>query len=291
MSWLLFMDESGHDHKKMPYEVRGGLAIHAGKLWSFVQDLKRREFMAFGTQLSNFGVEIKGHRLLDKDRFKWAGQGSQMTDDDRRKHCRSFLAKGVEKGSPARNEFTAYGQACLEMAEGIFESINEHKGVLFGVAIPREIKKPLTYEASEYLRKDQVFLLERVFNFLESKKELGLIVLDEVEKSSDRQFAKRMERYFEKTSRGKYRAKWIVPVPFFVASDMAYPIQAADVCIYCINWGYRVPLEMRAEFRSDIKDRFSNWLKSLQFTGEVSNDGQLHTSYGIIFVPDPYTPR
>jgi len=27
MSWLLFLDESGHDHKNCPYEVRGGVAI------------------------------------------------------------------------------------------------------------------------------------------------------------------------------------------------------------------------------------------------------------------------
>jgi hypothetical protein len=33
MSWLLFIDESGHDHKNCPYEVRGGVAIHASRLW------------------------------------------------------------------------------------------------------------------------------------------------------------------------------------------------------------------------------------------------------------------
>ena len=27
MAWLLFLDESGHDHKQMPYEVRGGIAL------------------------------------------------------------------------------------------------------------------------------------------------------------------------------------------------------------------------------------------------------------------------
>ena len=27
MAWLLFMDESGHDHKDSPYEVRGGYAL------------------------------------------------------------------------------------------------------------------------------------------------------------------------------------------------------------------------------------------------------------------------
>jgi len=37
MSWLLFLDESGHDHKTTPYEVRGGVAIHAGELWPFVR--------------------------------------------------------------------------------------------------------------------------------------------------------------------------------------------------------------------------------------------------------------
>ena len=25
MSWLLFIDESGHDHRTMPLEVRGGV--------------------------------------------------------------------------------------------------------------------------------------------------------------------------------------------------------------------------------------------------------------------------
>ena len=40
MSWLLFLDESGHDHRTMPYEVRGGVALHASELWPFVQDMR-----------------------------------------------------------------------------------------------------------------------------------------------------------------------------------------------------------------------------------------------------------
>jgi hypothetical protein len=32
MAWLLFMDESGHDHKQVPYEVRGGFAIQDRRL-------------------------------------------------------------------------------------------------------------------------------------------------------------------------------------------------------------------------------------------------------------------
>jgi hypothetical protein len=74
MSWLLFLDESGHDHKNCPYEVRGGVAIHASMLWPLVQELQAAELSAFGANLREYGKEIKGSKLLDKDRFKWASQ-------------------------------------------------------------------------------------------------------------------------------------------------------------------------------------------------------------------------
>lgn len=32
MSWPLFMDQSGQDHKSMPYEVSGGVARHASPI-------------------------------------------------------------------------------------------------------------------------------------------------------------------------------------------------------------------------------------------------------------------
>jgi hypothetical protein len=66
MSWLFFIDESGHDHKHTPLEVRGGVAIHASKLWNFVQAWQRLEQDAFGVRLSEFGKEAKGAKLLDK---------------------------------------------------------------------------------------------------------------------------------------------------------------------------------------------------------------------------------
>ncbi|MCH9647822.1 MAG: DUF3800 domain-containing protein [Deltaproteobacteria bacterium] len=203
MSWLLFLDESGHDHKTMPYEVRGGVALHSGELWSFVQGIQQLELASFGTELHQFRVELKGSKLLDKDRFKWAAQGPVMTDEERRKHCRGFLTKGLEKKSPSRSEFTAYGQACLEMATGVFERLRDHRAQLFAAAIPRRIQKPETYEAAEYLRKDQVFLLERYFYFLEQEKQHGLLVMDEVEKSEDRRFVRRLESYFRRTQTGR----------------------------------------------------------------------------------------
>ncbi|MDO8678277.1 MAG: hypothetical protein Q7R30_06895 [Acidobacteriota bacterium] len=71
------------------------------------------------------------------------------------------MTKGLEKKPPVRQEFTAYGQACLEMARGVLELLRQMDAQLFAAAIPAAVVKPATYQAEEFLRKDHVFLLER----------------------------------------------------------------------------------------------------------------------------------
>jgi len=293
MSWLLFLDESGHDHKQMPYEVRGGVAIHVSKLWPFIQAAQQMELHCFGAQLSLYAKEIKGSTLLDRKRYRFAAQDSPMADEERRRHCRSFLTKGLEKKKkPIREEFTAYGQACIEMAEGLFQLLHNHEGKLFAAAIPRSAKKPSTYEAKEFLRKDHVFLFERFFYFLEEQQEDGLLVMDEVDKTEDRRFVRRMERYFTRTTPGRYRTTWIVPVPFFVSSEMTYAVQAADLCIYCVNWGFRLDtIGMSDPKREEIANQFGPWLNRLQFHGQGYRDGKVFETFGIVYVPDPYAAR
>ena len=290
MSWVLFLDESGHDHKHMPYEVRGGIALHACELWPFVQSMQRLEFQSFGCQLHQFRKELKGSTLLDPKRFRFARQAPRMEPESRGKHCRGFLTKGLETKQPTRDEFSAYGQACLEMAGGIFQLLGQHRAVLFAVAIP-PIRPPRGFLFEDYLRKDQVFLLERYFYFLEEKREHGLLVADEVEKVADRAFVRRLESYFTKTMSGRYRAEWIVPTPFFIASDMIYAMQAADLCIYCVNWGFRIPSRgMDAQTRTEVAEQFGPWLNRLQYRGQGYRDGTVFDSYGISFVPNPYGP-
>ena len=292
MSWLLFLDESGHDHKGMPYDVRGGIAIHAGKLWPLVQAVQRLELDCFGVPLTLYKKELKGSTLLDKKRFRLAGQAARMSDGSRRRHCRAFLTKGLEKKTPVRDEFTAYGQACLEMARGVLQLLFDYGAVLFAAAIPQSVCKPPSVEADEYLRKDQVFLLERFFYFLETKREHGILVMDEVDKTEDRRFVARLQAYFMKTGNGRYRTTWIVPTPFFVASDMTYAVQAADVCIYCVNWGFRVEgIGMNAVAREEIAREFGPWLNRLQFRGQGHREGEVFESFGIVYVPAPYSAR
>lgn len=205
-----------------------------------------------------------------------------MSGEERRKHCRGFFTKGLEKKPPSRDEFTAYGQSSLEMARGLFQILFEHRAVLFAVAIPRTTIKPDTYKADEHLRKDQVFLLERFIYFLEGERQHGLLVMDEVEKTADHHFTRQLQGSFSRTVTGRYRSKWIVPALFFVVSDMVYPIQAADLCIYCVNWGFRLPsLGMDAAVRPEIETEFRPWLDTLQFRGEGQRNDAVFKSFGI----------
>jgi len=289
---LFFIDESGHDHKTMPLEVRGGVAIHARKLWSFIQGWQRLEQDAFGVYLREFGKEGKGYKLLDRDRFRWASQTSPMAEGERRKNIRSFLQKGREKKPPSSTEFAAYGQGCLEMARGVFDLLISHEARLFASAIRRGMKPPVNFKEIDYLRKDHVFLFERFAYFLESQAEHGLIVMDESEKNLDKKFMARMESYFTRTATGRNRSYWIVPAPLFVSSEMTYAVQAADICLYAINWGFRLPSwEAGIDKREELAVEFGPKLRRLQWEGEGYRDGNVYRSWGIVFVPDPYVSR
>jgi hypothetical protein len=211
-----------------------------------------------------------------------------MAEAERRKQALNFLNSGAQHRTPRRDEFTAYGQACLAMAEGIFQLLMSHDARIFAAAIPCDVT-PADVPSVEFLRKDIVFLLERFFYFLEAERAPGLLVMDGSEKQADRKLVRRIERYFTETMTGRQRTQWIVPVPFFVESDMAYGIQIADLCIYCLNWGFRRG-GMTAATRPEIEP-FVAILEKTIWHGDGYRDGRVFKTHGTVYVPDPYTPR
>jgi hypothetical protein len=292
MSWLLFMDESGHDHKTTPYEVRGGVAIHDSRVWPFIRAVISLEQDCFGVRLADFKKEFKGEKLLDKDRLIWNSQDAMQSDSERRKNVRAFLTKGLQKLPPTRSEFTGFGQASFQMAQGLFRLLRDHEAKIFASAIPRAVREPEDYAYKGFLRKDQVYLLERFYYFCYKQQERGLLVMDQVEQQSDYRFVRKLERYFVRTNKGIQRADWIVPAPFFSSSYLSIPIQVADVCIYCINWGYRRRGGMVAETRHKIAEQFGGWVKRLEYSDRrETSDGKVRKIFGISYVPDPYGPR
>jgi hypothetical protein len=98
-----------------------------------------------------------------------------------------------------------------------------------------------------------------------------------------------MHRYFTQTMAGRQRTAWIVPSPFFVESDMAYGVQAADLCIYCLNWGWRLG-NMTEATRKEIEP-FCWLLDKCIWSGEGYRDGKVFKTWGTVYVPDPYEAR
>lgn len=232
-------------------------------------------------------------KLLSKDRFEHAAQMPEIENVKRQHLCRSLLQAGLEKRPPTREQLTAYGQASLRMADGIFVLLERHKALIFASAVPRGTARlPAGAPAPpDILRKDHIFLLERFFYFLEKERQMGLLVMDEVEKTEDRRFVRRLHDYFVKTGPCRERSRWIVPSPFFVASDMALPVQAADVVIYAFNWGYRHPANMTAPTRPEIEARFGARIQQLNWKGEGYDGVHTYRSFGIFCVPDLYLRR
>jgi hypothetical protein len=93
--------------------------------------------------------------------------------------------------------------------------------------------------------------------------------MDQSDKNEDRRFLKRIGDYFEKSQNGRRRAQWIVPTPLFVDSELSAGVQAADICIYCVNLGFRRrEWEFTGQSRDDIRQAFGGNCGSLQFQGE-----------------------
>ena len=293
MSYLLFMDESGHDHKSLPYEVRGGICLRDNAVGAFTDDMKRLELNCFGDHLHNYGSEIKAVKLLRKDRFKWADYERKIPSSERRKLCRQFLAATARGSSPTRRGFCAYRQASQAFVRLLFSSLRSFDAKVFGSMIPRGTGRPPTTANPELVRKDITFLFERFYYFLDEKREMGMIVMDETDRTDDRRFMRKLERYFVAHERGREHASLIIPTPFFVGSDMSYPVQAADVVIHCIAQSYRAPrIGIDADVRADISSLVGDRMKPLvaHFRRE-SEDGSTYNSDSVFLVTDPWREK
>ena len=175
------------------------------------------------------------------------------------------------------------------MARLVFDALKAMDARVFACVIPASVIKPAKYVAQDFLRKDHVFLLERYFYFLEKQNQHGLLVMDEVEKVSDRRFVRQMDKYFSQTATGRHRTSRIVPVPMFVASDMSLPVQTADLVIYCINWGYRnETMGLLEPTREDVASEFALRIDELQHRGQGYRDGRVFNQWGICYVRNPY---
>lgn len=290
MSYMLFMDESGHDHHALPYEVRGGICLEVGQVWEFTQKMKRLEFACFGDHLRNYGSEIKATKLLEKKRFKWAAATTKFPAEQRRELARGFLARTARGENPPPDMWRAYGQASIEMARGLISLLGRNDVYAFASLIPKGSARKPDDVPEDFIRKDLTFLFERFYYFLEDQNSNGLLVLDETDRVDDRRYLRRMERYFSAHDKGRQHSGLILPSPLFTGSEMSYAIQAADVLIYILATAYRPPhSDIQAVRRDDVSNLVGGLLPKLVYkTTRTAQDGTRFRSESIFLVEEPW---
>lgn len=286
---LLFLDESGTDHSAAPYEVLAGVAIAERNLWPLIQSVRAAEREFFGMTLSTAGAEMKGKKLLKGKTFRFAAQDAILPAHERRSLAQTFLEKGQREARGevvkySRREFTAYGQAVLGFVERVFGLSGQFGVKVFGSMISTDAPQP----SGGMLRKDYAYLFERFFYYLEdtSRDEMGLVVFDELERSSCRRLIDRMADYFLNTYKGQQRSSRILPEPFFVHSDLTTAIQIADLVAYSLNWGVRLK-SMTEPTRSEM-EYLGNLAFGLRYVGQRPDPAtdEVRPIYGLTYIDD-----
>jgi hypothetical protein len=269
---LLFVDESGHDHHKMPCEVLAGVAISEDALWNLVKSIRAAERELFGDYLRNLRVtELKAKRLLKKKRFKSAARPVAIPEPDLAGLAHAALKKGAAASDAgtafsgaSERELVAYSRQVLAFAHELLAICARHSVQVFASVVDVNAPRPPVAN----LRKDYVYLFERYFYFLETlpPRERGLVVFDELDKSQSHVLIQQMAKYFLGTTTGRYRSGRVVPEPFFVHSELTTGVFLADFVAYVIGWAWRAQ-GMTGGVREELRP-LATKIAELQFRGE-----------------------
>lgn len=288
---LLFIDESGHDHREAPYEVLAGVAIRERDLWNLIQAIRDAELEFFGLHMAEVGLEFKGRKLLKRKTVGFAAEGAPIEVNQRRNLVRQLLQKGWQRSQGMTvddvkfNELVAYGQTTIAFVRRVFELATRYQARIFAAMVSTSAPR---HADPLFLRKDYAYLFERFYHYLEaiSQDEMGLIVFDELEKAQSRILLGQLEKYFLESGTGYQRSSRIVPEPFFVHSDLTTAVQLADLAAYCLNWGLRLK-SMTAPTRTEIEP-LGRMVYDMKYTGTWFDEAtqQEKPLYGIFYLDD-----
>ena len=270
MAFFFFIDESGQDHRESPYEVLAAVAIKDEDLWNLIRMVQELEMKYFGKSYRSDRNEIKARKFIKRKTFRLAAQLPPIPMPKRTALAMQALIDGAHV---TKEQLTALAQAKLAYVQDLIDICNRFRCKAFAAIVSD--KKQLPTDAS-MLRKDYVYLFERIYYFLEDRKEAhqGIIVFDELDKSVSHLLLDQMDKYFKMTRKGKLRSNMIIPEPFFVHSDLTTGIQIVDFIAYIVSWSFRVK-HLDKPIREELKP-FLNACKPLRYlttrsVGEISD--------------------
>jgi len=234
MAHFLFVDESGGLGQESPYFVLAGIAVEDRDLWNLVLALQEAEIRIFGRRYTSGSRELKAKKILKKKTFRLAQLPLNVSEEEQRALSKKALDAGYTAG---RLELAALSKAKLQYTREALDICARFHCKAFASIVHKNSPAP----NPRLLRKDYAYLFERFSYYLEdiAPASLGIIVFDELEKSQSHILVDQMDTYFKRTAKGRQRASYIIPEPFFVHSDLTTGIQLADMVAYIISWGLR----------------------------------------------------
>jgi hypothetical protein len=91
VSFLLFVDESGHDRQESPYAVLAGVAVEDSRVWAVISALRAAEEEFFGQRITKGTLELKAKTKV----FKHAQQMPALAAAERREQAAACLCEGA----------------------------------------------------------------------------------------------------------------------------------------------------------------------------------------------------
>lgn len=260
---LYFVDESGIDLKEAPCSVLAGVGIEEAKFWPFAQAFSqlKHDVLRFP---SGHGYEAKGMKLLKRRVYRHAGLTVALPVEARSAAVESLHEKNTRGENVNRTELAALAQAKLAFVDQALDLAEQHGMTVFASIVPRDAPQQRDHT---FLRKDFSYLFQRIHcHVCEGPAHAhGVLIFDEQDRALSQSLLDQIHRYFNETDRGKHRAERMIPMPFFVRSDLTPAIQIADLVAYIANWGLRMP-RMPEPARSELKP-LADKVFSLRYQG------------------------
>lgn len=284
---LYFVDESGIDLKRAPCVVLAGVGTREADVWPFTQ-----AFMGLVEEVLRFppemAYEVKGSKLLHRRVFRHAELLDPLPTSRRNEAVESLLDKNQRGIDANREELAALGQAKIHFVERVLGLAADFGMTAFASIVPRDAPQQ---RDQSFLRKDFAYLFQRIHCHLCDQDDdvHGVLIFDEQDPALSQRLMGQIDKYFRETDRGQQRAQRMIPMPFFVHSDLTPAIQIADLVAYIVNWGLRLP-RMPEPARKELKP-LADRVFRLNYRGrEVPLKRQLgkrgRQIWGIAYIPD-----
>lgn len=284
---LYFVDESGIDLKRSPCLVLAGVGIRESNVWPMAQAFNRLrcECLRFPPEMA---YEVKGSKLLKARVFRHASLREPMPVDERSEAIGRLLQKNASGESADSTELAALAQAKLDFVNRALDLAAECAMTVFASIVPRDAPRQ---RDRTILRKDFSYLFQRIHCHVcdQEPNAHGVMIFDEQDPALSLRLLDQIHRYFIETDRGQQRAERMIPMPFFVHSDLTPAIQVADLVAYIVNWGLRMsrmPEPAREELRPFADKVFALRYEGLEVPLNPRRSKRGKKIWGIAYIPD-----